>query len=63
MGVAPFSCVGLGFAICRSIARAHADEIVASNRMAGRAEFCITLPCAAEIPEVTLDKFLPSADV
>ena len=48
--------VGLGLTICRSIVRAHGGEITAANRPRGGAEFLITLPCATESPEVTLDE-------
>jgi two-component system, OmpR family, sensor histidine kinase KdpD len=54
--------VGLGLTICRSIVRAHGGEITAANRPDGGAEFLITLPCATESPEVTLDDLTSSAD-
>jgi two-component system, OmpR family, sensor histidine kinase KdpD len=54
--------VGLGLTICRSIVRAHGGEISAANRPEGGAEFLITLPCAAQSPEVTLDDVYSSAD-
>jgi two-component system sensor histidine kinase KdpD len=36
--------LGLGLAICRSIVEAHAGRISAGNRLAGGAEFVISLP-------------------
>lgn len=38
------SGMGIGLAICRSIAAAHRGSLTAANRAEGGAEFCVTLP-------------------
>ncbi len=38
--------LGMGLAICRSIAEAHSGRIVAENRPQGGAVFCLTLPAS-----------------
>ena len=40
--------MGLGLAICRSIAELHRGEITANNRAGGGAEFVVVLPCPQE---------------
>jgi two-component system sensor histidine kinase KdpD len=46
--------MGLGLAICRSIAELHGGQIAASNRSTGGAEFVILLPCLQESAALNL---------
>ena len=44
--------VGLGLAICRAVVVAHGGRIWASNREAGGASFCFTLPIDGDAPKL-----------
>src|SRR5262245_14604206 len=48
--------VGLGLAIVRAVVEAHGGGITAGNRAGGGAEFVISLPLPADVPQVRLDE-------
>ena len=46
---------GLGLAFVQAVARAHGGTVTASNRAEGGARLVITLPCAPELDEQTVE--------